>query len=92
MESFSAKWGDGSADSGSGTNVPVNNQANAIHVFNAGAGDLKAGTNLIAFGQDSTGGTAPDTALPLGTVFEETDTGKHYMWDGTSAWNEVVSP
>ena len=28
--------------------------------------------------------------LPNGAIFEEQDTGKHYMFDGTSAWNEVV--
>ena len=28
--------------------------------------------------------------LPNGSIFEESDTGKHYMWDGTSAWNEIA--
>ena len=27
--------------------------------------------------------------LPNGTILEESDTGKHYMFDGTSAWNEM---
>jgi hypothetical protein len=27
--------------------------------------------------------------LSKGTLFEESDTGKHYMFDGTSAWNEM---
>ena len=27
--------------------------------------------------------------LSNGTIFEESDTGKHYMWDGTSVWNEM---
>ena len=27
--------------------------------------------------------------LSNGTIFEESDTGKHYMFDGTSAWNEM---
>ena len=41
-------------------------------------------------------GTAAERAalsdnLINGTIFEESDgTGKHYMWDGTSAWNEVT--
>ena len=38
--------------------------------------------------QASTTPTYPN--LPDGAIFEESDTGKHYMWDGTSAWNEVV--
>ena len=28
--------------------------------------------------------------LPKGAIFEESDTGKHYMWDGTSTWNEMT--
>jgi len=27
--------------------------------------------------------------LSNGTIFEESDTGKHYMFDGTSTWNEM---
>ena len=27
--------------------------------------------------------------LPNGAIFEESDTGKHYMFDGTSTWNEM---
>jgi len=26
---------------------------------------------------------------PNGTIFEESDTGKMYMWDGTDTWNEM---
>ena len=25
-----------------------------------------------------------------GTIFEESDTGEHYMWDGTNTWNKVT--
>ena len=28
--------------------------------------------------------------LPNGAIFEESDTGKHYMFDGTDTWNEVA--
>jgi len=28
--------------------------------------------------------------LPNGTIFEESDTGKHYMFDGTDTWNEIT--
>ena len=27
--------------------------------------------------------------LPNGAIYEESDTGKHYMFDGTSTWNEM---
>ena len=29
-------------------------------------------------------------SVPNGAIYEESDTGKHYMWDGTSAWNEIL--
>ena len=32
----------------------------------------------------------PDINTPNGTIFEESDTGKHYMFDGTSTWNEIA--
>jgi len=28
--------------------------------------------------------------LSNGTIFEESDTGKHYMWNGTDTWNEIT--
>ena len=30
------------------------------------------------------------TDQPTGTIFEETDTGKHYILDSSDAWNEIV--
>ena len=27
--------------------------------------------------------------IPNGAIFEESDTGKHYMFDGTDTWNEM---
>ena len=27
--------------------------------------------------------------IPAGTIFEETNTYKYYMWDGTSEWTVV---
>jgi len=35
-------------------------------------------------------GTSTYPDLTNGTIFEETDTFKHYMWDGTDTWNEVT--
>ena len=34
--------------------------------------------------------TAVFPNLPKGTIFEDSTDGKHYMWDGTSAWNEMI--
>ena len=28
--------------------------------------------------------------LPNGAIFEQSDDGKHYMWDGTNTWNEIT--
>jgi len=48
-------------------------------IYNSGTGGTLASMPLITLN------------LPNGTIFEESDgTGKHYMWDGTSAWNEVT--
>ena len=31
------------------------------------------------------------TDVPLGTIFNETDTYKYFMFDGTDTWNQMVS-
>ena len=38
-------------------------------------------------------GVNPTLTGKLGSpnvIFEESDTGKHYIWDGSSAWNEIA--
>jgi len=42
---------------------------------------------ILGAGDGTTNYTYPN--LVNGTIFEESDTGKMYMWDGTSAWNEM---
>ena len=54
-----------------------------------GTKDFNANSRLIVWGSDDTG-TATYPNLPNGALFEESDTGKIYMWDGTSAWNEMT--
>ena len=54
-----------------------------------GTKDYDAGSRLIVWGSDDTGTTTYPN-LPNGALFEESDTGKIYMWDGTSAWNEMT--
>ena len=29
-------------------------------------------------------------SLTENSIFEESDTGKHYMWDGSTTWNEIA--
>jgi len=42
------------------------------------------------FDSDTSGVVYAYPNLSNGTIFEESDTGKHYMWDGTDTWNEVT--
>ena len=41
-------------------------------------------------GADDQSSTPFYPLIPNGAIFEESDTGKIYMWDGTSAWNEIT--
>jgi len=55
------------------------------------SGDTWAsGTSVTIWGMDDQPSTPVYPNLSNGTLFEESDTGKHYMFDGTSAWNETV--
>ena len=45
--------------------------------------------SLLKFYFDFDGSTTYPN-LTNGTIFEESDTGKHYMFDGTSTWNEMT--
>jgi len=52
--------------------------AEITSIYNSGTGATLASLPLVTLN------------LPNGAIFEESDgTGKHYMWDGTSAWNET---
>jgi len=55
-----------------------------------GSADFGIGTSITVLGMD-TGSTVYDYPdLPNGTIFEDTTDGKHYMWDGVNAWNEMA--
>jgi hypothetical protein len=56
---------------------------------NGSALNCNVGSRMIVWGYDDTG-TDVYPNLSNGTIFEESDTGKHYMFDGTSAWNEIA--
>ena len=47
------------------------------------------GTEITVYGSEGTTTPAVNPNLTNGTLFEENDTGKIYMWDGTSAGNEI---
>ena len=50
--------------------------------------EIDAGSTITVWGADD--GVAYYPNLSNGTLFEESDTGKHYMFDGTSTWNEMT--
>ena len=64
------------------------NTSDQINVISLIAGtSFLAGSVITVWGADDDVLNYPN--ISNGTIFEESDTGKHYMFDGTSAWNEM---
>ena len=51
--------------------------------------DVEAGSSITVWGADDAPTTPVPPNLPNGTIFEEQDTGKFFIFDGISAWNEM---
>jgi len=68
------------------------NTSNAITVIkanNGGGGSYDVGSELIVWGDDGT--DASQTNIPNGSIHEESDTGKHQIWNSTtSTWTEIA--
>ena len=63
-------------------------QITRVDAVNGGTGNFAVGSTVTVFG--ATGDTVTDTT-PDGSIFEETDTGKHYIWNATSdSWTEIA--
>ena len=64
-------------------------QITEVKCWQSGGGSFATGTTMTILGaeDDVLGYNYPN--LTNGTIFEESDTGKHYMFDGTSTWNEM---
>ena len=80
----SAKW---VRTSGSGTGN-ASAQITKIVVYTDNSTNLGVGSSMVVFGEN----TIPAIVYPSltnGTIFEESDTGKIYMFDGTDTWNEM---
>ena len=86
-------------DMGIWTRALTNTEVDAL--YNSGSGALcstvSSGLRVyynfeqaVADGLTNQAGTNVIPNLPNGAIFEESDTGKHYMFDGTSAWNEIT--
>ena len=65
----------------------TSNAITRVDINNNKAGSYAAGSEVTVFGASD--GVANDTT-PNATIFEETDTGKHYIWNATSdSWTEI---
>ena len=62
-------------------------QITRVDAVNGGSGDFAVGSKVTVFG--GSGDTVTDTTDD-GSIFEESDTGKHYIWNATSdSWTEI---
>jgi len=62
----------------------------AADEFAGGSYTFGVGTTMTVWGTDDDVLSYTYPNLSNGTLFEESDTGKHYMFDGTSTWNEIT--
>ena len=60
-----------------------------IECDNNGTGNYDAGSQMTIWGADDAPLVYPN--LPNGTIFNETDAYKYFMFDGTDTWNQMVS-
>ena len=63
--------------------------AAAYYSMNLVAQTGTAGSYSFRYSGDVRISTLAYPSLPNGEIFEESDTGKHYMFDGTDTWTEV---
>ena len=84
----SSATGAGNAPNRKESNFKWVNTSSQINIVQSYGWNTISYANLTVWGSDDVG-TDVYPNLSNGTIFEESDTGKHYMFDGTSAWNEV---
>jgi len=71
----------------------------ALYTFNSDFTDSSGNSlDLALTGSPTAGNSSPASPitsiypdLPNGTIFNETDTYKYFMWNGTDTWNQMVS-
>jgi len=62
-------------------------QITSIQLINNASGDFAVGSYITVLG--ASGDVVNDTT-PDSSIFEESDTGKHYIWNATSnSWTEI---
>lgn len=70
--------------------INTSNQANRIQLINNASGDFGIGTEVVVFGTE-VASTALTPKLQDGSIYEEQDTGKIYIWNlSTNTWSEVT--
>ena len=60
----------------------------SVKVTNTGTGDFASGTDLACIGDGGTK-TSDWANTQTNSIFETSDTGDHYLWNGT-AWVQVA--
>ena len=80
------KW---TRTSGSGTG-DASSQITKIS-YRAEGETIASGTVLNVWGAESQSETPFTPNLPAGTIFEQTDDYKYYMWDGVDTWTVMVA-
>tara|TARA_B100000949_G_scaffold109538_1_gene97042 strand:- start:2033 stop:2641 length:609 start_codon:yes stop_codon:yes gene_type:complete len=69
----------------------VSAKALSLQLLSEGSSQaILAGGTYAVYGATDNTTTYTYPNLTNGTLFEESDTGKIYMWDGTNTWNEVI--
>ena len=58
--------------------------------MNTADGDFAVGSTITVWGADDQGTTPVYPNLPNGVIFEDTTDGNHYMWNGSTTWNEIT--
>ena len=74
------------------TIVKVNHTADyLIRVkVNDSVANFAVGSTITVWGADDASSSTAYPNIPNGALFEESDTGKHYVFDGSQTWNEVT--
>lgn len=70
----------------------TSNAITRVDLVNTSSGDFAADSEITVYGTDSDsvgGDPVPSCNLQTNSIWEESDTGKHYIWTG-SAWTEVA--
>lgn len=68
--------------------VNTSDSITSIQAYNAESGDFGVGSYITVFG--ASGDTVTDTTDD-GSIFEASDTGKHYIWNATSdSWTKIM--